>query len=61
MQEDVLVGVKGIDDERHQLRDLRLEGEGLHVRIGGSHICVVLGLGLARNNVYFLYILSLLK
>ena len=38
-EEDLLVGVEGVDDERHELRDLGLEGEGLHVAVG-SHLCV---------------------
>lgn len=28
-QEDFFVGVEGVDDERHQLGDLSLEGKGL--------------------------------
>lgn len=28
-EEDLFVGVEGVDDEGHQLGDLRLEGEGL--------------------------------
>jgi hypothetical protein len=36
-KEDLLVGVEGVDDEREQLVDLGLEGEGLGLRgHGGS-------------------------
>ena len=31
-EEDLLVGVEGVDDEREQLVDLRLEGERLRLR-----------------------------
>lgn len=35
-EEDLLVGVEGVDDEREQLVDLRLEGEGLGLRGHGA-------------------------
>ncbi len=37
-QEDLLVGVEGVDDERHQLADLSLERKGLgrHLLLGGG-------------------------
>jgi len=42
-EEDLLVGVEGVDDEREQLVDLRLEGEGLRLRSHGA------GTGSSRN------------
>ena len=35
-EEDLLVGVKGVDDEGEQLVDLRLEGERLRLRGHGE-------------------------
>ena len=35
-EEDLLVGVEGVDDEREQLVDLRLEGERLRLRGHGE-------------------------
>jgi hypothetical protein len=35
-EEDLLVGVEGVDDERKQLVDLSLEGEGLRLRLHGA-------------------------
>ena len=37
-EEDLLVGVEGVDDEREQLVDLGLEGEGLRLR---RHGCLI--------------------
>ena len=37
-EEDLLVGVEGVDDERKQLVDLGLEGEGLRLRRHGGLI-----------------------
>lgn len=37
-QEDLLVGVERVDDERHELRDLRLEGERLHLVLSMLHL-----------------------
>ena len=34
-EEDLLVGVEGVDDEQEQLVDLGLKGEGLHLRRRG--------------------------
>lgn len=30
-EEDLFVGVEGVDDQGHKLGDLSLEGEGLHI------------------------------
>jgi hypothetical protein len=35
VEEDLLVGVEGVDDEREELVDLGLEGEGLSLRCRG--------------------------
>ena len=40
---DLLVGVEGVDDKRHEMIDLSLEGERLHLRSHGrlwSRLCV---------------------
>lgn len=37
-QKDLLVGVEGVDDERHELGDLRLEGERLRILLIALHL-----------------------
>ena len=41
-EEDLLVGVEGVDDQTHQLGDLRLEGEGLSALLLLGHFEVLL-------------------
>ena len=38
-QEDLFVGVEGVDDQRHKLSDLRLEGKGLRLLLHGLVVC----------------------
>ena len=38
-KEDLFVGVEGVDDQRHKLSDLSLEGKGLSLFLHGLIVC----------------------
>ena len=38
-KEDLFVGIEGVDDQRHKLSDLSLEGKGLSLFLHGLIVC----------------------